>query len=231
MDEQNQPAQTEHELLLAQLEKVRLEVVNLKQESHPGWLKAAIAALVPLISTGIAVGGFLFGIYQYNESAKERQGDQVKADKERQVAQEQADQSRLKSQLDAQNLDARHALWDRQLDLYFQASKAAATIATSKDEKRVNAAKESFWNLYWGPLAVVEDKALTKSQTEQDETVEAKMVRFGDMIEDKTKTKDDLQQQSLVLAHSIAQSIDTVWQSVEPKDKGTLKKTSAAKPK
>src|ERR1700686_1520426 len=67
----------------------------------------------------------------------------------------------------------RRPLWDKQLSLYFDASVAAGKIATlpasSKDRE---SSISDFWNLYFGPLVVVED----------DENVCKAMVDFGNCL-------------------------------------------------
>jgi hypothetical protein len=218
MDQPNDRAKVEYELLLAQIAKLRRQTAILEEGNRPH-LSKMIADLVPVITAIVAVVGVWLSIKQYNDGAKERQAEQGRIDRQR-----------VQAQIDAQNLDARHALWDRQIDVYFQAAKAAATIATSTDPKAVNAAKEVFWNLYWGPLAVAEDKLLTRPQKELEDRVEFNMVTFGEMMRDSKKTKQDLQQQSLKLAHALAMSIESVFQSIEQEDKGKRKQASAAEP-
>jgi hypothetical protein len=52
----------------------------------------------------------------------------------------------------------RRPLWDKQLALYFQAANAASKIATLPEgNKDRNDSITEFWNLYFGPLAIVED--------------------------------------------------------------------------
>ena len=64
-------------------------------------------------------------------------------------------------------------------------------------------AKESFWTLYWGPLAAVEDVGMLPSQ---DAEVEAAMVELGKKIK-LGGTPEDMRSLSLSLAHAIRRSI------------------------
>jgi hypothetical protein len=48
----------------------------------------------------------------------------------------------------------------RQLDLCFEASEAGAKLATETDPAEWEKARKSFWLLYWGPLNMVEDRAV-----------------------------------------------------------------------
>jgi hypothetical protein len=94
----------------------------------------------------------------------------------------------------------RRPLWEKQVQLYFEACDAAATIATTKDEGVRLKAEENFWRLYWGGLAVVEDL----------ENVETAMVDFGNEIK-KQKELTSLQSKSIQLAHSCRESLSTTW--------------------
>jgi hypothetical protein len=87
-----------------------------------------------LVSTILAIAGFLFGIFQYRKQ-------QVL---NRTAAAESRDREFLKP------------LWEKQLAIYFDTSQAAATIATTTDPKERQEAKQKFWTLYWGPLMIVE---------------------------------------------------------------------------
>jgi hypothetical protein len=54
-------------------------------------------------------------------------------------------------------------IFQRQSGLYFDAARSAATIATSKDVKRLKDAHDRFEELYWGELVVVEDRRVELS--------------------------------------------------------------------
>jgi hypothetical protein len=51
----------------------------------------------------------------------------------------------------------RQPFLEKQTDLCFQASEAAAQLATTTDPDQWTTSWNKFWTLYWGPLAVVED--------------------------------------------------------------------------
>ena len=48
----------------------------------------------------------------------------------------------------------------KQLEISFEASDAAARLATETDPDLWEGARKDFWRLYWGPLSVVEDQAV-----------------------------------------------------------------------
>ena len=70
------------------------------------------------------------------------------------VRQQQAE----KRDEDARKNELNSFIFQRQSGLYFDAARAAATIATSKDIKRLKDARDRFEELYWGELVVVEDR-------------------------------------------------------------------------
>lgn len=97
-------------------------------------------------------------------------------------------------------VEARKPFEAERLRLYVEASSAAATLATSADSTARQKANEDFWRLYWGPLALVEDKS-----------VEASMVRFGRCIQDAKSCDATQQQLALQLAHDCRTSLAVSW--------------------
>src|SRR3712207_907132 len=68
-------ASIEDSLKEAQLEKIHLEIENLRKDK--AWSKK-FAVYIPLVTAALAVGGFLFGIFQFiNEQQKERLAKEV----------------------------------------------------------------------------------------------------------------------------------------------------------
>jgi hypothetical protein len=112
--------------------------------------------------------------------------------------------------VDGVQRESKRPYWERQVALYFDATSAAATLATSGDEPERKKAAAEFWRLYWGPLAVVEDPQ-----------VEAAMVEFAKCI-DKPCPQDQLQRLSLALAHTCRNSLRTSWKLTFEELKGKL---------
>jgi hypothetical protein len=98
--------------------------------------------------------------------------------------------------------------YDRQMTLYFDASRAAATLASSRNPNELRKASERFWQLYWGELCIVEDQQ-----------VESKMRDFGIVLSQVEKAPGRLtvqEQQSLRkpsydLAQSLRDSLSKAW--------------------
>lgn len=114
--------------------------------------------------------------------------------------------------------EARKPFLVKQMELCFQASEAAATLASSTDPKNWGIAKEKFWVLYWGPLSVVE-QPLTGDRG----PVEEQMVVFGRVLkplQDSPKLPlSSLEKLSLSLAHQCRELIFDSWK-IESKSDG-----------
>jgi predicted negative regulator of RcsB-dependent stress response len=126
-----------------------------------------------LLSILGAVIAFAWGAYQYIENEKK--------------------------QASSRRVEATKPFLERQLKLYTEATQAAATIATSSDASERAGSTKRFWSLYWGELALVEDR-----------NVEAAMVAFGQALE-KGQPAEELQQLSLRLAHACRDSLAMSW--------------------
>jgi hypothetical protein len=104
-----------------------------------------------------------------------------------------------RGQADTRRIEATRPFLDRQLLLYTEATQAAATLATATDAKSLASAEEKFWSLYWGALALVEDKK-----------VEGAMVLLGNALRSGQKGAQ-LQPLSLGLAHACRDSLAESW--------------------
>lgn len=96
---------------------------------------------------------------------------------------------------------------EQQFKLYGEAVAVASRLARAADQMQP-APKEDlhrFWELYWGPLAMVEDSR-----------VEEAMVIFGRSLEDYSEHIDNdcskmINQASLALAHRARESLEQQW--------------------
>lgn len=100
---------------------------------------------------------------------------------------------------ETRRIEATKPFLERQLKLYTEVTVAAATLSISDDPNEIEHSRKRFWSLYWGELALVEDKE-----------VEAAMVKFGEAIEAGT-SGIKLQQYSLQLAHACRDSLARSW--------------------
>lgn len=97
---------------------------------------------------------------------------------------------------------------EQQFKLYGEAVAVASRLARAADRRQRPPPMKDlqrFWELYWGPLAMVEDSR-----------VEAAMVVFGRSLEDyagdiSNECSKMLNQASLALAHKARQSLEEHW--------------------
>jgi hypothetical protein len=129
--------------------------------------------VIKWIGVLIALGGFLWGVTNFMLTAR--------------------------IQAEARRLEARKVFLDRQLKLYTEATQVAATMATTTDAEKLAKAEERFWELYWGELSMVENRA-----------VEGAMVGIRNCLASNC-TQADLQQKALALAKACRDSLNQSW--------------------
>src|SRR5262245_60921241 len=151
--------------------------------------------IAKFIGTAVLLLGIAVPFYQYTRTLEKDRQD--RADKKA------TDEVQQKKQAEAALREAQKPFLQRQSELYFSATSAAAKLATlEKGSERDNARKQ-FYQLYWGDLSVVED-----------ELVEQAMVRFHKTLEAYEAGSVDesaLQQKSLELAHACRESMARGW--------------------
>ncbi len=175
----------------SQNEKLGFEINELKNES--AFLRRA-NRWVPIVTSFLGLGGLYFGVMQY-------WGAESKALSQRQ---------------DEIRRETAKPLWDKRLNLFIEATDAAATVATAKDMDSPESidAEARFWVLYYGPMSAVEDTGLAdrkkKAEGNLARTVENAMVAFGRELEKDVKERDadTLKELSLELAHVVREAID-----------------------
>jgi hypothetical protein len=204
-----------------QLEQLRLQNERLSKQAQllSSQLKreSSWEQYLPLLQTTlpvlIAVAGFVIGFFKYRRDELQKEENRradLKAERDRQIDNEK--QRRIEHEW-----EQKRPFWERQLNLYFAAAEAVATIAATKDPQKRAAAENKFWTLYWGPLAIVEDAGT-------ENLVEKAMVAFGTQLlsgaEDNNK---EMKRLSLQLAHHLSESISCSW-NVPISETGKLKR-------
>jgi hypothetical protein len=185
----------------AELEKLHLEIQALQRRSH--WADRAIR-YIPLATVVITVAGLCFGIYQFGvQQNSARAASIVQQDREF-TEREKVREARVQEQEREQKLRERELfkpLWQRQIALYFEASGVAATIATTTNNAKRDAAVERFWQLYQGPLVIVESKGVSGA-----------MVNFGRCLDGSEECLgQELGQRSKALATQVQESLSNSW--------------------
>jgi len=139
-------------------------------------------------AVGLVAGG-LYTVVQYLNGRKAAQ-ENLKAQ-----------QANFALQLTLAQMEAKKPFYSKQLELCDQATAAAGVLATKgmRDKAEVKRAEGQFWQLYWGPLGVVEAK-----------DVEGAMVEFGRCLRGNCEGKS-LEVDSLELAHACRDLISASW--------------------
>jgi len=171
--------QPQSKKLELEVEKLELDIEKLRDtNSFDKWL----TKLLPIIPVTLGIAAFVFGIIQYNNQQKAALLQQ-KETSEKSI--QQREQEILKP------------LLDKRLELYFEASGAAATIAVSEDIVEKSKAEAKFKQLYIGQMVIVEDAK-----------VENGMVEFYKCLTGQDQCeKPELQKRSLSLASRMRESV------------------------
>jgi hypothetical protein len=88
---------------------------------------------------------------------------------------------------------------DAQMRYYFEAAETAAQIPRSEGSARDKLARR-FWQLYWGPMAVVEDQEVEKA-----------MVAYGRQLRIEPADSAMLENLSLGVARACRSSLQRLW--------------------
>jgi hypothetical protein len=146
--------------------------------------KGGVESKLRAISPFLAVVAFCWGVYTYQDTAR------------RQLAREEAESRRL---AETRRIEATRPYLDKQLKLYTDATVAASTIVASGNPEEVASARQRFWQLYWGELALVEQGA-----------VEQSMVEFGKAL-DADLAPAEMTGYALDLAHACRDELAISW--------------------
>ncbi len=139
-----------------------------------------------MLSPLLAVVAFFWGIYTYQDTAQQ------------QLAAQKADALRT---AETRRIEATRPYLDKQLQLYTEATKVTATIATSADSQEVVKATKRFRELYWGELGLVERTDVASA-----------MVSFREALDAK-KGQGALAPLALALAHACRDELAASWKT------------------
>jgi hypothetical protein len=156
------------------------------------------AWLIKGITSLIAIAGVVISVWKVLQSVDEQ-------------AAAAAERSRTEYR------QAQKDYYDRQLGLYFEVVDVTGLLATEPDPAVRAPALRRFWQLYWGPLCLVEDAQEHPTGTGgAASTVEAAMIHFGDQLrqlpaQPSAQDLEPLQPLAYELAHTIRGSLRGVW--------------------
>ena len=122
--------------------------------------------------------------------------------------------------VDTSSKTARQPFLERQSSVCFQASEAAARLATTDQAEQWQKSWDDFWMLYWGPLAAVENvESNTPSKTSiYRGEVAQKMVDFGQSIKPlgRSSTKlpaENLEGKAIDISHACQRLVTSWWET------------------
>jgi hypothetical protein len=157
------------------LEKLRLEVDELRRVHR--WNRR-LGQWLPLFSALIPVLALLFTVQQFTTQQR------------RQIVADSVSSARTFME----------PVLERTMDVYFEASAAAATIASTEDAARRQQAIDAFWRLYHGPMVMLESPE-----------VSGRMIAFGDCLRQGATCADSLGDRSHELASSLQRDLFSSW--------------------
>jgi hypothetical protein len=115
----------------------------------------------------------------------------------------------IRRDAETRNLEARKQYLTRQLELYTEATRAAAKIATSDQRTReFAAAQKRFWELYWGELSMVENAGVETAMKHMGNCMNGDC---GSCSRPPDSSEPDLKRCSLDLAHACRRSLADSW--------------------
>lgn len=140
MTPQADPVLTNDSQAAVELEKLRLEVAELRWKVR--WFYK-IGQIISIVSASIAVLAFVVSLYQYNRQQRENAWNNQ----------------------EARDRELKKPVWEKQLGVAFEISNVAAEIATTidPDNEARKRAEARFWQLYYGPAIFVEDENLKQA--------------------------------------------------------------------
>jgi hypothetical protein len=132
--------------------------------------------------------GIVVGVHQYKTNLEEDRKTQV---------------VRHENIITQAKIDARKPFFEMQLSVYLEVTNVTARIARSLNKKAI----DRFWELYKGPMILVENKAVEKA-----------MVEFGNFLKMKGITEEELKRQlglrAIEIAKECRKSLKTSWDVV-----------------
>ena len=120
------------------IEKLRCEIEELKH-SH-AWNRR-IGQWLPFISTLLPALALVIAVHQFTQEQAAGRQQLIRQAATDSIARERA---------------FMQPVLERQMSTYFEASAAAATLATARSASERDKAIDTFWKLFWGPLVMLE---------------------------------------------------------------------------
>ena len=104
---------------------------------------------------------------------------------------------------DAKKKEFYATFWHRRMELYEQATDAAAAIAGAPNLEAVKLEHSRFWQLFWGPMSLVEDQGAKKAMEDFGGCLTA--------VEESSASMSSLRQPAYRLAKGLRESLARTW--------------------
>ncbi|MDB4883003.1 MAG: hypothetical protein JWL95_1769 [Gemmatimonadetes bacterium] len=166
------------------IEKLQGEIDQLKRARDE---KGRVKQWLPLVTSLVPVLALLFAVTQFTAAQR--------------AAQQQLVRNAIADSIASERAFMR-AVLDRQLSTYFEATSAAATIASSKSATDRARAIDAFWRLYFGPLVMLESPDVSGAMKQVGACLETAAVAC---------TEAELKNRSLALASALQKDYFASW--------------------
>ena len=166
------------------IEKLQCEIDQLKRGRQDG---GRLKKWLPTITSLVPVLALLFAVTQFTTAQKNAQQQLVRNAIADSIASERA---------------FMRAVLDRQLSTYFEATSAAATIASSNVAVERAKATETFWRLYFGPLVMLESPDVSRAMKSMGACLQPGAAQCNDI---------ELKNRSLALASALQKDYFASW--------------------
>jgi hypothetical protein len=123
-------------------------------------------------------------------------------------ARQQREAEQKQKEIEAALREARKPFLQRQQELYFEAATQAAKLATLNGGPEREGARKRFYQLFWGEMSVVEDRAVEEEMVKFKQALEA---YEAEKSENQQASRSELEQRSLRLAWSCRDSLARGW--------------------
>ena len=175
----------ENNLTAVQIERLKLEIENLRSSNKWGNRSALATSLITAL---IAIASFSVGIYQFRET-QNREIEKLRAEFNNSIA--------------LSEKEFRRRFYEKQLDLYFDISKTAAQISITEDLDAIQKLHQHFMEIYNGNLNIVQDQQVMNAARQFEQS-------FNEYSRNQA-TRNKLQDSARALSEACRNSIRDIW--------------------
>lgn len=157
-------------------------------ESQSGlerWTKTLTLAGAVITLAGAVAGG-LWSFYTYHDMKKQE----------------------LKLYTDTKEKEFYTSFWNKKMELFLRTTNAASEMATTTSLDAFNEARDEYWEMYYGPLSLVEGPCVKRAMVVFSQCVSKEPLTSSNQL-----PMHELQQPSYRLAVRLKDELASSWQS------------------